>query len=108
MTCICPTCGQSMNVGRAPIEGLTSAPLSHHERVMVEALIRAYPRALHRDAAIAALYADEPTGGPDDAEGVMKHVMWRLRLKLPQYGWTVPSSRNGRGHYGTYKLEPLP
>jgi DNA-binding response OmpR family regulator len=108
MSCTCPTCGQPMNVGRAPIEGLASAPLSKQERLIVEVLTETYPRVVKADFLLERLYADDPEGGPECAVEVLRQLLWRIRKKLPTYGWTVQRSRGGAGNYGSYKLEPLP
>lgn len=105
---ICPTCGHSMNAGRAPIEALSGAPLGRLERLIVNVLVRAYPRAISRQIIVDYIYGDDPNGGPDNPDNIVSVLMVKLRRKLPQYGWTIPNNRNGSGNYGRYRLEPLP
>lgn len=108
MTCICPTCHRPMNAGRAPIEGLASAPLGNLERRLVEAMVQAYPRSLTKNYLIEFLYSDDPDGGPESVGSILAVMMTRLRKKLPAYGWTIPLNTRGAGNYGRYRLEPLP
>lgn len=105
MTCLCPTCGHE-TIQRAPIEGLTSAPLGRVERRIVEALARAYPGHISSDRLIDIIYGDKADGGPDNPRVIISVTMIRLRRKLPAFGWTIPKARSGPGTEG-YHLEPI-
>lgn len=104
----CPCCGQETAAVRMPITSLREAPLSHQQRTIVDTLARAYPRTLPVEALIAALYDDDPDGGPLDPKRIIAVQIFRLRQLLPSYGWTIPSSVCGRGNKGRYRLEPQP
>ncbi len=105
---ICPSCGQTMHAGRAPIEALEAAPLTISERRLVQALARIYPRGTTKAHLVDALYVDDPNGGPETASLVVAVHLTRLRKKLPSYGWTIPSVRWDAGGQSRYRLEPLP
>lgn len=105
MTMHCPTCGHETS-HRAPIEGLTSAPLGPVERRIVEALARAYPRYISVDRLADIIYGNEAGGGPDNPRTTISVIMIHLRKKLPLFGWTIPKARVGPGSEG-YHLEPL-
>lgn len=46
---------------------------------------------------IDALYGDDPDGGPDFADSVVKVHICRLRRKLAPYGWKIDTEYN-RGY----------
>lgn len=107
MTIHCPCCNQLIPSAFAPIEALEAAPWTRSERRIVEALAKAYPRAIGIDTLIDALYFDDPNGGPDTGYLVPAQMLVRIRRKIGAYGWVVPKSPTGRGSQGSYRLEPL-
>lgn len=102
---ICPCCGQPVNAGRAPIEALDAAPLATVPRAIVNALVKAYPRALSADALISAVYSGARE--PEYARGAISVQLNRIRDKLALYGWTVSRGAGGRGNTSMHRLEPL-
>ena len=107
MAISCPTCGHEMVAAHAPLESLSGAPLSKRERQIVDVLARAYPRDLDIQQLVCAMYSDDPAGGPDDPEGVIRVLVSRLRVLLPEYGWNIPINRTGHGNFGRYRLKPV-
>ena len=107
MAISCPTCGHEMVAAHAPLESLAGAPLSKRERQIVDALARVYPRALDLGQVVDAMYSDDPNGGPDNPEGVVRTLVSRLRALLPNYGWNIPINRTGHGNFGRYRLKPV-
>ncbi len=100
----CPCCGRDMQQ-TPPAEMLLSAHLSRIERIIVEALVSAYPRSVGTEHLISAIYDDDPEGGPLSPRAVIKvRISW-LRGKLQQYGWNIANNRGGAGNFGRYKLE---
>ncbi len=90
----------------APPKMLPSAHLSRIERILIDALVAAYPRSVMTEHLVSAVYDDDTEGGPLSPKSVIKvRVCW-LRKKLQQYGWTITNNRGGRGNFGCYKLGP--
>lgn len=106
MTIACPVCEREMD-GPPDVKALGYAQLAPQERTVLNALIKAYPRAIRIESIISALYGNDPNGGPDDPNQVIRVRIMQLRRLLPHYGWNIPKSGAGRGHYGEYRLEKL-
>lgn len=106
MTMHCPTCGHETSQ-RAPIEGLSSAPISGAvRRAIIEVLVDAYPGHVETQRLIDIVYADDPDGGPTSAQStISKHIM-KVRAKIEEYGWTIPFATRGPGSSG-YCLAPI-
>jgi len=102
----CPTCGHDLDAPPS-VASLASARLRPQDRKIVDALSRAYPRAVRTSALVDALYGDDPNGGPEDPSQVIAVRIYTLRRLLPQFGWTVPNAKVGRGNYGEYRLEKI-
>lgn len=107
MTFICPCCKQTLDAPRAPLDGLTSAPLAPQQRKIVAALARVYPRFLGKEAVIDAVYGDDPDGGPETVETIIKARISQTRSVIGKFGWTISNAQSGRGSHGRYRLEPL-
>lgn len=105
--CPCPTCGQPVNAPRVPLEALLDLRFGGRKRLLMEALVRAYPRAVSRDALIGALYDADPDGGPMSAETVISVYVCQLRKRLAPYGWTIPLMRPSPGEPAMRRLAPL-
>lgn len=105
---LCPCCGQPMVAPYAPLDGLASAPLTRQHRSIVNALVQAYPQPVTTEDMLNAMYGDSGRRAYCVAGDVLKVQLAKLRRILPAYGWTIPVCNGGKGHYGRYKLEPLP
>ena len=81
--------------------------MTRMEIKLIRVLTKAYPKSATIGSIIHAMYADDIDGGPDFAEMVIRTMVFRLRQKLPLYGWTIPKCKSGRGNYGVYRLEPM-
>lgn len=102
MTLNCPACGKPVDA--VPAQALAlSTGLSAHERKVVEALVAAYPRYVTGEFLLESVYGDRWDGGPDSNS--LNVFMVHLRKKLPKYGWTIPSGKQGRGNPGRYRLQ---
>lgn len=106
MTVLCPCCNQAI-AGRAPIEALSEGRFPPQMRTIVDVLSKAYPRPVSMGNLIDALYGNDPNGGPDDPEQVIRIRICSLRPQLEQYGWAIPLSTGGPGNYGRYRLAPI-
>lgn len=105
--CTCPTCGQPMTAPRVPLEALLDLRFGGRKRLLMEALVRAYPRAVSRDALVAALFGDDADGGPMTAETVISVYVCQLRKRLAPYRWTIPLMRPAPGEPAMRRLMPL-
>lgn len=103
---ICPACGQQIIAHRVPVEALTSAPLSLVRRTIVAKLVERYPLDVSPDTLIAEIYRGSRE--PEFARSALSVQVSNLRVLLRPYGWTIPSSRPGRGNTSHYRLEQLP
>ena len=102
----CPACGQSIQVANVPIQALLLLPrLSHHRMVILETLIRAYPKGVRRERLVHLMYEDDPDGGPEDPYNVLRVTAAHLRVIIEKYGWTIPRAKSGSGNYATYSLQ---
>lgn len=100
----CPTCRRPMD-SVPSVASLADAPLDPHQRMIVAALVKAYPRAMTAEAIAASIYGHRADGGPETALQTVRVLISRIRRVLPFYGWTIPTGRSGRGNVGEYKLE---
>lgn len=73
----------------------------------MDVLVNAYPRTVGIRTLIDAVYHDDPDGGPLAPEAIIQQRITRIRRILPEYGWALPRSLNGRGNRGRYRLERL-
>lgn len=104
MTAICPCCGNSIIAARAPIEALEAAPLETQQRLIIRLLVKAYPGAVSTSTILDRLYSGTRNGGIRS----FSTAITRARKLIAPFGWTIPDARQGRGHPGSYRLEPLP
>lgn len=103
MTC-CPTCGQGIPGGEAPIEALTDAKVPKQQREILRILVGCYPRDIGVEALIEIIWGNDPDGGPLDPRSVINTQLCRLRPAILKYGWTIPRRGGGSGNYGRYRL----
>lgn len=104
---VCPCCGRGLRAPSLPLQGLLSVPLPKAGRRIVEALVKAFPRAVPMAVLLDAVYFDDPEGGPATADNVVRVAMIRVRRELEPLGWTIPRGRfQGRDFLG-YRLTPL-
>lgn len=99
----CPTCGNK--VEEVPMKALLDSGLPPQIRRIVKAMVAAYPRPARNDELLAALYWDDPNGGPDGAERVLMTRICNARKILAPFGWTV--SKQGTGSHGRYRLQKI-
>lgn len=84
------------------IEVIADLPLSHHSKLVVDALIKAGKRHVSAGGIIDLLYGLEPNGGPERADRYVRTLISRLRQTLHPYGYTITNER----HLG-YRLTAL-
>jgi hypothetical protein len=97
---ICPCCGQEVTPkGRlqAFAARRQSAPLTGG---VLRVLMAARTPIPLRDL-VSAVYANDPSGGPDSADQCVRIAIHRLRPQLRDIGWTI--QRHG---WSGYALQP--
>lgn len=92
---------------RNPTAELEDAALSRGQKNIVDALAGIYPRRMYIDDLVDNVYAFDPSGGPDNAHQVVRTQVCAIRKRLPQWGWTIPTTRGQQGQRGYYRLEPV-
>ena len=100
---VCPCCERPLD-NQLPVTALKDIPCSRSRGRVLDALIRAYPRPVAMDVLIDAAYGDDPDGGPLNAAGGVRNLVYGLRNKMAEYGWQIPV---GNPHVRQYHLEPL-
>jgi DNA-binding winged helix-turn-helix (wHTH) protein len=84
---------------------LFGIPFGPVELKILSTLIGAYPDKVERFELADAVYSDDPEGGPEHANTVLRVMVARLRRKLTGTGWTIPKMKTGTGEaYGGYRL----
>lgn len=96
--------GAPARTPKAPPPGaeLLKVRMRRHWRMFIELLLKTPDAFVPMDRITAHIWADDPHGGPDDAEGIIHTHVTNLRKFLKPHGWTVESSR-GEG----YRLKRL-
>ncbi len=72
---------------------------SAKERVLLAGILAGGAKGRTREQMAWDLYGNDPNGGPDDPDGVVKVLMCRLRKRLHVYGLTILSDAKQLGHY---------
>ena len=89
------------------VAALADVPLDPHQRMIVAALVKAFPRHMTAEAIANSIYRHRADGGPETALQTVRVQISRLRRALPAYGWTIPLGYRGRGNIGEYRWEPV-
>lgn len=87
----------------ADIKVVEALYLPNYERRVLDALLSAFPRAMHCEAIASVIYAHTPNGGPLAGANSVHVYLHRIRPKLEPHGWTVGSDYQG----GPVRLRPL-
>lgn len=90
-----------------PDEDLALAPLTRQQRCIVDALSRSYPRPVDIRHLIDAVYANDPSGGPETAHGVVKAQLFHVRKAIVPFGWEIPKRCKGKQPAGFYRLSRI-
>lgn len=113
---LCPCCRQPLppdgktnwDVGtRTFIGNGVAVRFTDKEAQIVDALWRRRNRPFNNKREMAdTVYADDPDGGPEDADNLMSVFVCRIRPKLAAVGWGITKNQ-GRPKRGI-ALVPLP
>ncbi|MDX8492949.1 winged helix-turn-helix domain-containing protein [Mesorhizobium sp. VK22B] len=91
----CPCCGFREGSGN-PFQIVRTLRLTRHERAMFQVFAENFGTFLTGPQLVDAMYADDPTGGPDTAENSISVRMKVFREKLRKGGLDI-DVRQGRG-----------
>jgi DNA-binding response OmpR family regulator len=95
MAGVCPTCGQPLAT-HVDFRRLGDAmPMGPIERRLFNALAERPGRWITNRTLVNAAYFDDPTGGPDDADGSIKVILSHLRRRLDAAGLVIETRRSG-------------
>lgn len=101
----CPCCGSEID--SVPVEALTEVMGSMQQKMILEELVRQYPRYVSMTRLIQLLWGHDPEGGPITANNVVSAQTSRLRRVIAEYGWGISDAKSGRGQTGQFRLERL-
>lgn len=99
----CPCCGQPVAPGQFQSAVLSrTLGLTGVRAALVDALARSAGQWVPAQRIIAAMYADDPDGGPLTAESVLRSLSSRIRPALARAGYALEARHGGRGG-GSYR-----
>lgn len=88
---VCPHCRRPMVTANLDmINTIDAIPLPRRERLVVDALLDAFPRYLTRSDIEQWVYDDVGDEAPGDT--IQSHIS-KVRTKLHDYGWTIENAR---------------
>lgn len=99
----CPCCG-GLTDATPKAEDLAHLQIPIVLRTMLNTLIRS-PNGVGGDEMIAEIYRGAHE--PEYARVAVSVQMRNLRKIINESGWTIPTSRPGRGNKSIYRLVPL-
>ena len=97
----CPCCGAEMDFTK--VDQLLFIDLSGVQRKILDCIIESYPRPQTMIELLRYTYPN-PVDEPEHGEMTIRVNITKLRKKLPEYGWTIPSQQSGKGKIARYKL----
>jgi hypothetical protein len=90
----CPCCGAAHAARVDPAVIVAGIPLSALRRRLCEILLAQFGTFVATERLAAAMYADDPNGGPDDAAGVARQLVYKLRPGLLARGLALESAND--------------
>lgn len=102
MSVSCPCCGAEMHT--PGLSALRYIRVTTLQRQVLDVLINAFPRTLSTRQIADRVYADDPNGGPDKAEGCIEVSLYRIRKVIKHVGWTAGTS-GPHGGIGLRQIE---
>lgn len=90
---LCSVCGHLISETSSEFPDAYEMNLPRRERQILEVLVRSTGRPTFMSKIIDELYADDPDGGPENAEGCAQTHISKLRRKLRPHGWLIDSRR---------------
>lgn len=95
----CPCCLRPLAEPTGDL-AVYSAAMAPQERAVFDVLARGRGRAIHITSIMDAMYADDPTGGPEwvAAYRSLRRVIFRIRKRLHGSGVSIEGVRSLRGY----------
>lgn len=88
---VCPHCRRAMETASLDmINQIDAIPMPRRERLVVDALLDAYPRYVSRPEIEKWAYDD--VGDEANGETIHSHIS-KVRSKLKQHGWGIENER---------------
>lgn len=84
---VCPCCGRPDI--KVEEKTMVEAKLTPKERVLFSTIARRRGDETTLSAIFDALWGDDPNGGPDHAENVIRQFVMRSRAKLAPFGFGI-------------------
>lgn len=97
----CPCCGAPVAAVQA--NGLKAVPMPASERTIVSVLVGAYPELVQTSLLIREVWANDPAGGPLDAQNNISVKVHRINQRIKPYGWRI----RGNGAWHGRRLEQV-
>jgi len=85
------------------VDQLLFIDLSEVQRKILDCIVAAHPRTKTMNELLIYVYPN-PADEPEHGEMTIRVNITKLRKKLPEYGWTIPSQKAGRGKIARYGL----
>lgn len=90
---VCPCCNRPRTtIPAAELDEMDALRKPRKEQLALDAMILAYPGAVHSDKIAQAIYDDVGDGEPETRNALMSH-MSKLRKKLRSIGWDIDGCR---------------
>jgi hypothetical protein len=97
---LCPCCNRPLEE-TLPKTGLSFPNWGPLKTIIIAKLVEAYPVPVTMQQLIDALYSSDPNGGPGNPDESIRMMIWQLRTRMRQYGWTISAGKR----YGGWRLQ---
>lgn len=105
MAWTCPCCGALAHGRPDPVALVESINLSPMQRRIADVLARRFGRHVAPDDLVGAVYAHDPSGGPDDARNTVAVQTSHLRRRIASHGLTIDKAYRGYAYRMTWSAE---
>lgn len=90
---LCPCCKRPRTtIPLGDLDQMDALPKPRKEQLALDAMVIAFPAAVHSDQLAQALYDDVGDGEPETRNSLMSHIS-KLRKKLRSIGWDIEGRR---------------
>ncbi len=95
----CPCCGAANAFDELPVDKLLEIRLPKRQADVLDKLVTDYPRGTTTPSLLDFVYAFDNVEGDQRA---IRNCIYRLRKRLPRYGWTITRMKPGRSDGALY------